>query len=90
MSCATVKIRVIPRSSKNEIVGWRGNSLLVKVTAPPVEGAANEAVVRMLSDVLGLRKGDIRIVSGERSRDKVIEIKGFSGEQAVSKLLGCS
>lgn len=90
MSCATVKIRVIPRSSKNEIAGWRGDSLLVRVTAPPAEGAANEAVIRMFSDLLGLRKGDIRIVSGEKSRDKVVEIEGFSGEQAISKLLGCS
>jgi len=86
MAASTIKVRVIPKASKNEVAGWRGDSLCVKVTAPPLDGAANEAVIRFLAEVMGVKKGDVRIVAGERSRDKVIAIEGVSAEDINSKL----
>lgn len=86
MAASTIKIRVIPKASKNEVVGWRGDALCVKVTAPPLDGAANEAVIRFLAEVMGVKKGDVRIVAGERSRDKVVAIEGVSAEYINSKL----
>jgi uncharacterized protein (TIGR00251 family) len=70
-----VAIRVIPRASKNEI-SLRDGKLLVRVTAPPVDAAANDAVVALLAAHFGAPKRAVRIVSGERSRNKIVEIDG--------------
>ncbi len=78
MTSAAIRVRVIPRGSKNEVVGWRGNALCVKVTSPPLEGAANETLVRFLADVLGVHKGDVKIISGEKSRDKLVAVRGLT------------
>jgi len=68
-------IRVIPRSSRNEIVGWVSTGeLKVRVTAPPVEKAANRELIRYMSEVLGIKKGDITITAGARSRVKRLEV----------------
>ena len=68
-------VHAIPRSSKNEIVGTMANgSLKVKLTAAPVDGKANEALVELLSEEYGVAKSRIRIVKGESGRRKVVEI----------------
>ncbi|MCU0677011.1 MAG: DUF167 domain-containing protein [Myxococcota bacterium] len=71
-----VPIRVAPRASRDAIVGVHDGALKVALTAPPVEGAANDALVRLLAKALGVPKGAVRLVQGERSRDKVVEIAG--------------
>ena len=78
MPDALLKLHVTPRGSKNEITGWRGDVLCVKITAPPVEGAANAAIVKFIADVLGVRKSQVELISGEKSREKTLRISGLS------------
>jgi len=86
MPDSLLKLHVTPRGSRNEITGRRGDALCVKITAPPVEGAANEAVVRFMAEVLGVRKSHVRIVAGEKSREKTLSIDGLSDEEVRSKV----
>jgi uncharacterized protein len=71
-------VRVIPRARKTEISGERDGALVVRVAAPPVEGAANDALVEFFSSALRLPRRAIRIVSGERGRQKRIAITGVT------------
>jgi uncharacterized protein (TIGR00251 family) len=82
-------IRVIPRSPHNRLDGVRAGRLLVRVTAPPVDEAANEAVIDLLAEVLGTTRRAVRIISGATSRNKTIEVSGLTEAQlreAVSML----
>jgi uncharacterized protein (TIGR00251 family) len=72
----TLKVKVEPRSSRKGISGLIGDSLKVKVHAPPVGGAANEELIEILSKEFGIKKSDIQIVRGNSSRDKIVEIAG--------------
>lgn len=83
---ATLTIRVIPRARRNEIGERRGGAIVVRLQAPPVEGAANEALAKYLASVLGVRAGDVRIVSGARSRDKVVQVEGLEQEEAERRV----
>lgn len=74
---ATLRVRVIPRARKNDITGWRDEALVVRLTAPPVGGAANKLLRRFLAKRLGVRPSDIEIVSGETSRNKVLRLEGL-------------
>ena len=67
-----------PRSSKNRVIGKRGDELKIGVTAPPVDGAANRALISFLSKQLGVAKNQIEIISGETSRHKKVKIKGVT------------
>jgi uncharacterized protein (TIGR00251 family) len=80
-------VRVIPRARKTEISGERDGALVVRVAAPPVEGAANDALIAFFSDTLRVPRRAIQIVSGERSRQKRIAIAGvtLSGIREVLK-----
>ena len=80
-------VRLQPRASKNEIVGLQGISLKVRVTAPPVEGMANDALVELLSKELQTPRRNVCIVSGHSARTKVIEISGVDLE-SVQRLAG--
>ncbi len=73
-----IEVKVEPRSSKKAISGVMGNVLKVKLTAPPVEGAANEQLIEVISEATGIRKSNIRIVRGASSKRKVLEIEGIS------------
>jgi uncharacterized protein (TIGR00251 family) len=72
-----IKVRVQPRSSRNEVAGLQGDALKVRVTAPPVEGEANARLIELLADQFGLRRSDIEIVKGSSSRNKVVLLKGL-------------
>jgi len=76
-----VSVRVIPRSSRDEICGLVGDALKVKLTAPPVEGAANEHLIRFLAKSLEINRSRIRIASGERSREKLVAFSGLTDEE---------
>lgn len=78
MSDTLLKIHVTPRASRNQITGWRGDILCIKITAPPVEGAANEAISKFLADALKVRKSQVELVSGEKSREKTVRVLGLS------------
>lgn len=70
-----LNIRVLPRSSKNEVVGQMADGTLkVKLTAPPVDGAANEALIELLAEYFDTSKSKIKIVRGLTNKNKVIEI----------------
>lgn len=81
-----IRVRVTPRSGRNEVVGVEGGILRLRLIAPPVEGAANEACVEFLADLLGVPKGCVEITSGLRGRDKLITIHGIDEESARCKL----
>jgi uncharacterized protein (TIGR00251 family) len=81
-----IRVRVLPRTSKNQIVGMDGGVFKVKLTAPPVEGKANKALVQFLAKKLGLPKRDIEIVSGEHSREKSIRINGLPVDEVMGRL----
>jgi uncharacterized protein (TIGR00251 family) len=66
-------VRVIPRAKQNKVVAEQ-DRLKVYLTAPAIEGRANEALIKILADYLKIRKSEIRIIRGEKSRDKVIEV----------------
>lgn len=69
-------LRVQPRSRRNEIAGERAGALLVRVTAPPVDGKANDAVRRLVAKTLDVPISRVSVVRGESSRDKLIEVDG--------------
>jgi uncharacterized protein (TIGR00251 family) len=75
-----VSLKVVPGSSRDEIVGWLGDSLKVKVKAPPEKGRANEAVVALLAERLGIDASSIAVVSGHGSPAKVLEVDGMDDE----------
>lgn len=85
-----IRIRLAPRSSKDFIDGVQGGSLKVRLTAPPVEGEANRALIEFLSSLLKIKKSSIEINSGLKSRDKRVRVDGVSLkglEEAFSKIL---
>ena len=83
---AEIKIRVIPRSSRNQIL-MRDDLLTVKVSAPPVQGSANKALIALLAEKLRVPKSSIEVITGARSRLKLLRVHGLSLQQ-VKALLG--
>lgn len=71
------QVRVVPRSSRSEVAGIQGDSLKVRLKAPPVEGRANEECIRFLAGLLGVKKDRVRIVSGLKSKTKTIAVSGL-------------
>jgi uncharacterized protein (TIGR00251 family) len=82
----TFAIHVVPRASRNEIAGVEGEALRVRLTAPPVEGAANAALIAFLAEVLGVPRRDVRLVSGQTSRHKVVAVVGLRAEVVQERL----
>ena len=79
-------VKVQPRASRNEIGEALGHELKVKVTAPPVDSAANEALVQLLAERLAISRHAVQIVRGGSSRHKAIAIRGLTVEQVEQKL----
>jgi len=68
--------------------GIRGAAILIRLAAPPVEGAANAALIALLSDVLSVPRRDVTVIAGEKSRDKRVRVAGISQELAAKRLAG--
>ena len=83
---ATLGVRVQPRASRDAVLGWRDDVLRVAVTAPPVEGEANHALVRLLARALGVAPSAVSVVRGERGRDKVVRVAGVTGAEIRFRL----
>jgi uncharacterized protein (TIGR00251 family) len=83
-----VTVRVKPRASRSAVLGVAERALEVAVTAPPVEGAATEAVCELLAHVLDVRRRDVRVVSGAAARTKILEIDGLDLGTARARLAG--
>lgn len=86
MSSIIIDIRVIPRAGKSGIAGMRGDALLVRLHAAPVDGAANAELIEVLAEALGVPKRAVSIASGERSRQKRVRIEGVTIDFVDSKL----
>jgi len=80
------KVIVQPRGSKNEIVGLQGDALKIRLTAPPVEGAANKMCIEFLAKSLKVRKSDVEIVRGQRSRTKKMLVRSARRKKIESLL----
>ena len=83
---AAFPVRVVPRASKNEISGRQGEAVKIRLTAPPVEGAANEALISFLSEVLDVRKSQIEILSGHAARHKIVCVVGLMPQEVEARL----
>jgi len=81
-----LKVYLQPKSSKNEIVGEYRDGIKIKVTAPPVEGKANEALIRFLAKEFGISPSCIEIIKGQHSREKTLRISGVLDQELVKKL----
>jgi uncharacterized protein (TIGR00251 family) len=75
---AEIKVRVIPRAKRDEIGGQRGDRLLIRLTAPPVDGAANAALCRLVARRVGVPARRVSIVRGQTSRDKLVRVEGLT------------
>lgn len=86
MAETLLKLHVTPRGSRNEVIGWREGVLYVKITAPPVEGAANAAIVKFIADTLKVRKSQVELVSGDKSREKTLRISGLTDSEILARI----
>jgi len=82
----TLRVRVQPRASQDALGGEREGALVVRLTAPPVEGAANEALARFLGKTLGVAPSAVRVVSGASGRNKVVSVAGLDAATARERL----
>jgi len=80
------KVWVQPRASKNQVVGLYGDCLKVKLTAPPVEGAANKECVAFLAKQLGIARSRVQIISGQTGRKKMVRVTGVDKDRILSLL----
>jgi len=79
-------LRVIPRARQTAVAGRRGDALLVRLAAPPVDGAANAALLEFLHITLQVPRRQLTLVSGERGRDKTVRVDGLSPSEVESRL----
>jgi uncharacterized protein len=81
-------IRAKPRASKSRVVRAEGLSLEVALAAPPVDGAANDALLELLADALSVRRSALQLVLGQASKHKVVEVTGLSADEITARLAG--
>ena len=89
-STTRLRLRVVPGAPSDGIVGRHGEAWKIRVAAPPEDGRANDAVVRLLASALGIARGDVTLVAGHGSRDKVVELAGIDGGVAERRLEAAS
>jgi len=83
-----LRVRVTPRSSKDELIGTRDGVVLVRVTAPPEDGKANARVCKVIAKTLGVPPSAVSVVRGGSAREKTIEVVGVEDEAALRTALG--
>jgi len=88
MTVSSLKVKVVPGSSRTKVDGWLGESLKIRVRAKPEKGKANEAVIAVLADLLRIPKKNVSISSGLLSSNKTINIKDLSDDHIRSRLPG--
>jgi len=82
----SIKIRVQPRAAKNQVSGVMDGALKVRLTAPPVDGAANKACCAFIAELLGVAKGQVAICNGHTGRNKTVRVEGLTSRQVLDKL----
>jgi uncharacterized protein (TIGR00251 family) len=85
-----LSVRVQPRASRDAIAGWQDGTLRLRVTAPPVDGEANRAVATLLAKALGVAPSSIRVIQGERGRNKLVSIAGLGEDEVRNRLASVS
>jgi len=80
------EVHAKPRAKKSKVIGERGDAVEIALAAPPVDGAANEELVRFVAKVLEVRQRDIEVVRGETSREKLLAVVGLTVEEIESRL----
>ena len=83
-----LSVKLQPRASKNEICAPLGEELKIKVTAPPVDAAANQALIELLAEKLGCSRGKVELIRVQTSRHKTLMLHGFKAAEALQKLTG--
>ncbi|MDR1086197.1 MAG: DUF167 domain-containing protein [Deltaproteobacteria bacterium] len=86
MAETRLKVMVTPRSSKNSLLGYNGDELKISLTAPPVEGAANEALVKFLARLLKIRPSSLKVTAGQASRHKTVLVEELEQDVAYELL----
>ena len=84
---ARISVKVKPRASREAVEGWKEDVLVVRLTSPPVDGAANSSLIKLLSKKTGVARSRIRIVSGEKGRSKVLEFEGVELQDLRERLI---
>jgi uncharacterized protein (TIGR00251 family) len=87
MAVCTLELKIIPNAPRNEIVGWLGPALKVKVHAPALEGRANDELLAFLADRLGLARRSVTLLRGDKSRQKVVRVEGLDLLAVKARLL---
>lgn len=88
MPAVRIAVHITPRANVDQVAGWTGDALRVRVTAPPIDGRANAALVRLLAGALGIAPSRVRVVAGEASRRKLVEVEGLSLAEVKARLGG--
>lgn len=83
---AVIRVRVQPRASRDEVLGWREETLRLRVSAPPLDGRANDAVRRVIARAAGLAPSAVSIAAGEGSRDKLVRVVGLTAAALRERL----
>ena len=78
-----LKIRAVPNAPKSHCAGAYGDGVKIKIAAPAMDGKANAELIKYLAKTLGISKSGVRILSGESSRDKIVEVYGIEGAKAL-------
>lgn len=81
-----LRLRIQSRASRTELAGIHGDALRVRLSSPPVNGAANQALIRFLADLLSVPRSAVQVIAGESSRSKVVAVSGIGPEQAARRL----
>jgi hypothetical protein len=83
---AFIAVKVVPRAARDEIVGWQGGALKVRVTAPPQDGRANRALEGLIAAALDLQKGAVSVASGRASVRKRVAVEGLERDEILRRL----
>jgi uncharacterized protein (TIGR00251 family) len=86
----TIQVKAVPRAARDEIVGWLGGALKVRVTAPPQDGRANAALEALIAAALGVARGAVRVAAGHGSARKRVEIVGLDRAEIERRLSGAA
>ena len=86
MPSCTLELKIIPNAPRNEIVGWLGDALKVKIHAPALEGRANDELLEFLAEKLGVHRRSVTLLRGDRSRQKVVQIEGMEAGDVKNRL----
>ncbi|MEI6106053.1 MAG: DUF167 domain-containing protein [Opitutae bacterium] len=86
VAACTLELKTIPNAPRDEIVGWLGSALKVKVHAPALDGRANDALLEFLAESLGLRRSAVALIRGEKSRQKIVHVEGLTSTELKARI----